>query len=88
VGVLVAAAFTLRAIQQGFFGSWPARPAGAPDPAKAHPLAPITLPEKLGALLLVGASVVVGLRPDLLLDWINPALQSPLLQSVIRGGAP
>jgi len=27
-------------------------------------------------------------RPDLLLDWINPALQSPLFQAVLKGGAP
>jgi NADH-quinone oxidoreductase subunit M len=83
LGVLVAAAFTLRAIQLGFFGSADkARPAG-----DAAPLGPITLAEKLGALLLVGATVLIGIRPDLLLNWINPALQSPLLQAVLKGGA-
>ena len=82
LGVLVAAAFTLRAIQLSFFG-----PADRAEPAAlAAPLAPITLAEKLGALLLVGATVVIGIRPDLLLNWINPALQSPLLQSVLKGG--
>jgi len=74
--------FTLRAIQLSFFG-----PADRAEPAAlAAPLAPITLAEKLGALLLVGATVVIGIRPDLLLNWINPALQSPLLQSVLKGG--
>jgi NADH-quinone oxidoreductase subunit M len=83
LGVLVAAAFTLRAIQLGFFG-----PAERAEPAAAAaPLEPITLAEKLGALLLVGATVLIGIRPDLLLNWINPALQSPLLQTVLRGGA-
>jgi len=83
LGVLVAAAFTLRAIQLGFFGSADkAAPAG-----DAAPLAPITLAEKLGAFLLVGATVLIGIRPDLLLNWINPALQSPLLQTVLKGGA-
>lgn len=86
LGILVAAAFTLRAIHLAFFGR-----AGSPQPpgtaAAAGHLEPITLPEKAGALLLVGATVLVGLRPDLLLDWINPALQSPLLQSVLGGGA-
>jgi NADH-quinone oxidoreductase subunit M len=86
VGVLVAAAFTLRAIQQGFFGTTQAQAPGGGHAAAA--LAPITLAEKVGALLLVGATVLVGLRPDLLLAWINPALQSPLFQSVIRGGTP
>ena len=48
---------------------------------------PITLPEKAGALLLVGATVLIGLKPDILLNWINPALQSPLFQTVLKGGA-
>ena len=92
LGVLVAAAFTLRAIQLSFFGSTsqPA-PVGATTGHPASPLphfAPISLPEKAGALLLVGATVLIGLKPDLLLDWINPALQSPLLHSVLNGGAP
>jgi len=88
--VVVAAAFTLRAIRLGFFGTSEGQcpavppPQGGPTP---H-MDPITLPEKAGALLLVGATVVIGLNPDLLLDWINPALQSPLFQSVLKGGAP
>jgi NADH-quinone oxidoreductase subunit M len=80
LGVLVAAAFTLRAIQLSFFGT--AAP-GQP----AAPLEPITVAEKVGALLLIGATVLIGLKPDILLNWINPALQSPLLQTVIKGGA-
>jgi NADH-quinone oxidoreductase subunit M len=83
VGVLVAAAFTLRVIQVVFFGK--VQPA---DAAAAHPLPPISLPEKLGALLLLAATVVIGLKPDLLLDWITPALQSPLFQAVLRKGSP
>jgi len=91
VGVLVAAAFTLRAIQLGFFGSAdqaaPADSAGHPDHAGLH-LSAITWPEKVGALLLIGTTVLIGLKPDLLLDWINPALQSPLWHAVLNGGAP
>jgi len=88
VGVLVAAAFTLRAIQLTFFSS--AGEPAAPGPAHPGPLhfAPISLAEKAGAILLVGATVLVGLKPDLLLNWINPALQSPMFQSVLKGGAP
>jgi NADH-quinone oxidoreductase subunit M len=41
-------------------------------PRGAHHLAPITWPEKAGALLLLGATVLIGLKPDLLLNWINP----------------
>lgn len=88
LGVLVAAAFTLRAVQLSFFGEGraaasevpPAQPAIAPYP-------PITLPEKAGAVLLIAATVHVGLRPDILLAWIEPALQSPAFQAVLKGGA-
>jgi NADH-quinone oxidoreductase subunit M len=89
VGVLVVAAFTLRAIRLGFFGSTEAPPSSGPGLAGGHSrqLAPITVAEKAGALLLVAATVLIGLKPDLLLDWINPALQSPLFQTVLKGGA-
>lgn len=82
VGVLIAAAFTLRAIQLAFFGQTGAASA---DPAPALP--PITLPERAGAVLLMAATVVIGLKPDLLLRWIIPSLHSPLFQTVIKGGA-
>ena len=82
VGVLVAAAFTLRAIQVSFFGS-----VDKPQPAgQVTHLEPITLAEKAGAILLISATVLIGLKPDILLNWINPALQSPLFQTVLRGG--
>ncbi|MDR2513173.1 MAG: NADH-quinone oxidoreductase subunit M [Puniceicoccales bacterium] len=94
LGIPVAAAFTLRAVQQAFFG----KSAGVGGDGKGavdslgglageHPFAPITLPEKLGAVLLLGVSIVIGIRPDLLLDWIAPALESPLLKIAIQGVA-
>ena len=83
-GVLVAAAFTLRAIQVSFFGV-----TDMPKTAARHVthFDPITWPEKAGALLLVATTVYVGLKPDVLLNWITPALQSPLMQAVLKGGA-
>jgi NADH-quinone oxidoreductase subunit M len=39
-------------------------------------------------VLLLGATLLVGLKPDLLLNWITPALQSPLMQAVWKGGTP
>jgi NADH-quinone oxidoreductase subunit M len=91
-GVLVAAAFTLRVIQVAFFGKTEAAsaaPASASehDGAQAHAFAPITLPEKAGAVLLLGATVFVGLCPQVLLSWIEPALRSPLMQAVVKGVA-
>ena len=91
-GVLIAAAFTLRAIQESFFGKVER---GVPDAlgstrpeAGFHPdYPPITWPEKAGALLLLGATIYLGLSPDTLFDWIRPALQSPVFQSILTGGA-
>jgi NADH-quinone oxidoreductase subunit M len=81
-GVLIAAAFTLRAIQVSFFGRT------GPDVCTEapHPLPPITWPEKAGALLLLGATIYLGLCPDVLLDWIRPALHSPVFQALLSGG--
>jgi NADH-quinone oxidoreductase subunit M len=89
-GVLIAAAFTLRAIAVCFFGQVER---GVPDalaetrPEAGFHLAPITWPEKAGALLLLGATIYLGLSPDTLLDWIRPALESPAFQAILTGGA-
>ena len=83
-GILVAAAFTLRAIAVSFFGATEEKA----HSADTHHFDPISWPEKAGALLLLGATLYIGLRPDTLLAWINPALQSPLLQTVLKGGTP
>jgi NADH-quinone oxidoreductase subunit M len=90
-GVLVAAAFTLRAIQVSFFGATEpanahASAAGAHD--AHHDFAPITWPERTGALLLIAATVYIGLKPDTLLEWIGPSLQSPTFQAILKGGTP
>jgi hypothetical protein len=51
-------------------------------------LPPITWPERAGALLLIAATVVIGLKPDIFLNWIEPSLNSPVFQAVLKGGAP
>jgi NADH-quinone oxidoreductase subunit M len=82
-GILIAAAFTLRAIQVSFFGRT------GTDLCQKLPesLPPITWPEKTGALLLLGTTIYIGLCPDVLLDWIRPALQSPYFHAILSGGA-
>jgi NADH-quinone oxidoreductase subunit M len=78
VGILVGIAFTWRALTKAFFGE--------PTPGAAkHVLPPITLPEKLGALLLLAATLVVGLYPRILTDLILPSLNSPLFEGLRRG---
>lgn len=85
-GVLVAAAFTLRVIHLSFFGTTDHSHSHVVAHTP-HPMPRITWPERLGALLLVGATVFIGLKPDHLLAWITPALQSPIFQAMMHGGA-
>jgi NADH-quinone oxidoreductase subunit M len=54
--------------------------------SKAHGLDAITVPERIGAALLLAATLLIGLFPQLLLRWIGPAIQSPLLENVLKGG--
>lgn len=79
IGILVGIAFTWRALNLAFF----AEPAAHAH--EEHPLPPITLPEKLGALLLLASTLVVGLYPRVLTDLILPSLNSPLFQRLHTG---
>ena len=81
VGIVVGVAYTLRVLQLAFFGE-----ATEPVPEAAHPLPPITLPERLGAVLLIATTVLIGLCPRLLLSLIGPSFQSPLFEHVLKGG--
>jgi NADH-quinone oxidoreductase subunit M len=74
-------------MQKAFFadaGHAPAEP-HASDSSHA-PLPPITLPERIGAIILIVASVIVGLYPQILLNIIVPALNSPLFNGLRQGG--
>jgi NADH-quinone oxidoreductase subunit M len=94
-GMVLVAAFTLRALKRSFFegGS-----TASPSASAAHTdtgglmstspvqltssaessihLEPITLPEKLGAGLLMLTTLAVGLYPKFLLDRIMPAVET------------
>ena len=79
IGMVLVAAFTLRALKTSFFGDGVVSAARSTDvpPAEAvGSLLPITLPEKLGAGLLMFATVAVGLYPKFLLDRIMPAINA------------
>jgi len=52
----------------------------------ARGLEAITVPERIGAALLLAATLLIGLFPQLLLRWIGPAIQSPLLENLLKGG--
>jgi len=72
VGILLGVAYTLRTIHQAFFAG-----DGIPADRMPPPLAPLTLPEKLGAALLIASTLALGLYPRVLLDWIQPVLAGP-----------
>jgi NADH-quinone oxidoreductase subunit M len=79
LGILIGVAYTLRVMQKAFYGE--------PDEKEAHPhepMPPISPQEKLGAILLILTSLVIGLFPRLLLDLITPSFDSPLFDWLRR----
>src|SRR5581483_3052740 len=82
-GILVGIAYTLRVLQKAFFNE------AVPSPeAQAHPLPPISVPERLGAVILLGATLIIGIYPNLLLDLIGPSFSSHLFDRLLREGRP
>ena len=89
-GMVLVAAFTLRALKRTFFDAdgGSAAPSDDVQGMSAAPvqmssnaehsiyLPPITIPEKLGAGLLMFTTLAVGLYPKLLLDRIQPAVEA------------
>jgi NADH-quinone oxidoreductase subunit M len=81
IGIVIGVVYVWRAMQKAFFAD--ARTTPVPPPE--HPLPPISLPERLGTVILIGASVLVGIYPQLLLNIIVPALNSPLFDGLRKG---
>jgi NADH-quinone oxidoreductase subunit M len=46
---------------------------------------PITVPERIGAVLLIATSLVIGLYPQLLLNLIEPSLRTGLFEGLWKG---
>jgi NADH-quinone oxidoreductase subunit M len=81
-GIVVGAAYIWRALQKAFAAEpAPASPAAAVPPER---LEPITLPERLGAGLLLAATVGLGLFPGVVMDYILPSARNVL--TVLRAG--
>jgi len=74
VSIIFAAAYMLRATQRAFYSGIEPKPHD-----DDHPLPPITCPEKVGACMLIAVSLIVGLRPDLLMNLATPVLQPYVL---------
>src|ERR1700730_14690025 len=79
-GVVIGVVYTWRAMQKAFLGN------PKFEPNEPHPtLRPISIPERIGAVILIGVSLAVGLYPQLLLNRIIPALSSPLFDGLRKG---
>ncbi len=77
-GMVLVAAFTLRALKKTFFSD-AATPMGGSAPnafGSDATFTPISAAEKWGAGLLMFATLIVGLYPKILLDRILPAVEA------------
>jgi NADH-quinone oxidoreductase subunit M len=74
-GIVLVAAFTLRALKLSFLGHKDFREevTTITNPQEFNP---ITIPEKIGACILMVATIAIGLYPKLLLDRIMPAVET------------
>ena len=84
IGILVGVAYTLRVMQKAFFGDQDDHEsvaASTSDHGHAD-LTPISVPERIGAVMLMGTALVIGLFPRLLLDLIAPSFGSSLFDGL------
>jgi NADH-quinone oxidoreductase subunit M len=99
VGIVIGVAYTLRAMQKAFFGEAhkPLTPTLTPSEEHketasqvehSHAMDPISVPERLGAVMLIGVALLIGLYPRLLLDVIIPSFDSSLFDWLRKGGVP
>jgi NADH-quinone oxidoreductase subunit M len=76
IGMVLVAAFTLRALVKSFFGEVRTQEGSVPLDADWNEQQEISWPEKIGAGLLMFATLAIGLYPKLLLDRIMPAVEA------------
>ena len=94
IGIVLGVVYVWRAMQKAFFSDKGAAAGSSPRESHANHdpgfspghLPPITLPEKIAAIILIAASITVGLCPQILLNIIQPALNSPLFSGLHQGG--
>src|SRR6266446_6390890 len=80
-GILFGVAYTLRALFLAFFHE--ASAANSNPAGEGHrQLEPITIPERIGAVLLIGTSLLIGLCPGRMLDLINKSFSSTLFDGL------
>ena len=90
IGIVIGVAYSLRVLIKSFFSEHKLDlDEKSAALSRTQPqLAPISFPEKLGAAILIATTLAVGLYPRLLLDLIMPSFNSPLMQTLWKGGQP
>jgi NADH-quinone oxidoreductase subunit M len=76
LGVLIGVGFTLRALIKSFFSPLPTQSSAVTYEA-------VSIPEKAGAIFLLGCTIVIGLHPRLLFDLIQPAIQQEMFRRIV-----
>ena len=79
-GIIIGVVYIWRAMLKAFFAETGVK-LTPPQPS----LPPITLPERLGAIILIGASIFVGVCPQVFQNIIIPAFNSPLFEGLRKG---
>ena len=87
LGILVGVAYTLRVLQKAFFGEGTEGASASARRRLPEKMGPISIPERIGAVILIGATLAIGLYPRLLLDLIEPSFNSPLFEGLRKAGA-
>jgi NADH-quinone oxidoreductase subunit M len=85
-GILIGVAYTLRVVGKAFFSDNDDGHSQPQEMAHSTGLDPISVPERIGAALLIATTLLIGLYPRLLLDLIVPALNSPMMARLLKGG--
>jgi len=75
-GMVLVAAFTLRALKKTFFGEVVPQQGRVPVEPEWNEQEQITAAEKWGAGLLIFATIAAGVYPKFLLDRIVPAVEA------------
>src|SRR5881394_924386 len=76
-GIVLVASFTLRALKLSFFGEKGVQSEVTRVPTlNREEFNPITIPEKIGACVLMLTTVAAGIYPKVLLDRIMPAVET------------
>ncbi|HVV00619.1 MAG TPA: NADH-quinone oxidoreductase subunit M [Verrucomicrobiae bacterium] len=91
MGIIVGIAFTIRALLRAFFADAGTASVETVSPtsglASAAPaVSAITIPERLGAALLIAATLAVGIYPRLLLHLIGPSFDAPIFSALRKAG--